>query len=108
MEDIIKDLKLYIEVLFDEDEEVNDNLLSLLCKKSVDTVCHIRYGNEFTEEQKKTAIEQYESKIFELTLYRYLKMGAEFEKTHASNGTQISYNSESDILKGIVPLAKII
>lgn len=108
MEDIIIDLKLYIEVLFDGEEEVNDNLLSLLCKKSVDTVCQTRYGNEYTEEQKSKAIEQYNTKIFDLTLYRYLKMGAEFEKTHASNGTNISYQSESDILKGIVPLAKII
>lgn len=108
MEKIIADVKLYIEVLFDGDEEINDNLLSLLCKKSVDTVCHIRYGNEYTEEQKQTAIEQYEYKIFDLTLYRYLKMGAEFEKTHSSNGTSISYQSESDILKGIVPLAKLI
>lgn len=108
MEDIIKDLKLYIEVLFDKDEEINDKLLSLLCKKSIDTVCNVRYGNKYTDEQRNTAIEQYNTKIFELTLYRYLKMGAEFEKTHASNGTQISYNSESDILKGIVPLAKII
>lgn len=108
MENIIADVKLYIEVLFDEDEEINDKLLSLLCKKSVDTVCHIRYGNEYTEEQKQKAIEQYNTNIFELTLYRYLKMGAEFEKQHSSNGTSITYNSESDILKGIVPLAKLI
>ena len=53
MENIIADVKLYIEVLFDEDEEINDKLLSLLCKKSVETVCHIRYGNEYTEEQKQ-------------------------------------------------------
>lgn len=108
IEKIIEDVKLYITVLFDEEEEVNDNLLSLLCNKSVDTVSQVRYGNGYTEEQKQTAIEQYESKIFDLTLYRYLKMGAEFEKQHSSNGTVISYQSESDILKGIVPLAKLI
>lgn len=108
MENIIADVKLYIEVLLDGDEEINDKFLSLLCKKSVDTVCHIRYGNEYTEEQKQKAIEQYNTNIFELTLYRYLKMGAEFEKQHSSNGTSITYNSESDILKGIVPLAKLI
>ena len=108
MEKIIEDLKLYIEVLFDKEEEINNNLLSLLVEKSVNTVCNIRYGNTFTDEQKDKAIEQYNNKIFDLTLYRYLKMGAEFEKTHASNGTTITYQSESDILKGIVPLAKII
>ena len=108
MDQIIEDLKLYINVLFDEEEEINDNLLSLLCKKSVDTVCQTRYGNTFTDEQKDKAIEQYNTQIFDLTLYRYLTMGAEFEKQHSSNGTTISYRSESDILKGIVPLAKII
>ena len=108
MEDIIKDLKLYINVLFDEEEEINDNLLSLLCRKSIDTVCQTRYGNVYSEEQKQTAIEQYNTQVFDLTLYRYLKMGAEFEKQHSSNGTSISYQSESDILKGIVPLAKLI
>lgn len=107
MEGIVEDLKLYIEVLFDGDEEVNDKLLSLLCKKSVETVCQVRYGNEITDEQREIAIEQYNNKIFDLTLYRYLTMGAEFEKSHASNGTSVSYRSESEILKGIVPLAKI-
>lgn len=113
MEQIIADLKLYIDAISDSvsdadnEDGVSDNVLSLLVRKAIDTVCHVRYGNEYTEEQRQIAIEQFEDVIFDLALYRYTKMGAEFESSHESNGTKVNYNSESHILKRIVPLAKI-
>lgn len=113
MEQIIADLKLYIEAISDSvsdadnEDGVSDNVLSLLVRKAIESVCKVRYGNEYTDTERQKAIEQFEDVIFDLALYRYTKMGAEFESSHESNGTKVNYNSESHILKRIVPLAKI-
>ena len=101
--EILADVSTY---LGDEVGDTDKPFLLILIKQVVRKVCNKRYPFGYTDIQREKAIEKYRTEIFDGTIYRWAKDGAEGESSHNENGISRAYEKEDDIYFDVVPMAK--
>jgi hypothetical protein len=65
-----------------------------------------KYPSYYTEEQINADLYSYYSKIRNIALYDYNKIGAEFEEGHNENSVNRTWEKRNSLFSGVIPLTR--
>ena len=103
----LEDLKIYLKITDDSE----DDLLSLLLSKAENKVLNKRYPYGYSDEEKEKALEKYSDIVLDIAVYLYNKQGAEGQTAHSENGISRSYENAGipdSFVQDIIPVAKLV
>lgn len=95
----------------DNMEEEDENSLMICINRAIRQYKSKRnFPSDFSEERIESEMELHHACIFDLALFFYFRMGAEYQTTHIENTVHRGYQSENMIflIHGVFPYAKII
>ena len=101
------------EELLDEIGISDDDTLSQkqLLSKVKDAIREIRttrdYPDSYTEDKSASDLNRYFSNIKGLARYDYNQIGAEGETSHSGNGESRTWKDRTELLIGVIPLARV-
>ena len=102
----LEDLKIYLKITDDSE----DDLLSLLLSKAENKVLNKRYPYGYSDEEKEKALEKYSDIVLDIAVYLHNKQGAEGQTVHNENGIDRSYENAGipdSFVQDIIPVAKL-
>lgn len=91
-------------------DESEDELLSLLLGMAENKVLNKRFPFGYTEEQSALALNTYSDIVLDISVYLYNKRGAEGQTGHSENGINRSYEKAGipdSFVADIVPMCKV-
>ena len=84
----------------------NADKLAIKVNSAIRTVKQIRkYPADYTDDMITADMSRFYDVCYQLALARYNRIGADLEESHSENGLNISYVSEGEILKSVLPIA---
>ena len=107
LKNLVSDLISYFNT---ECADENESLFTLCAKRAINSFRTLRgYPKSFKEDSINKDMENYYYCLFDLAVYWYSKIGAEYENSHSENGTSRSWSSEKEIYAahGVVPFANV-
>lgn len=108
LEEIFEELKA--ELLETEGDKFNETLLRSKIKsayRSIQSAAEL-YTEEMSEASIEREMEKYYSNVYELSLYRYNKVGAEGLTQYSQDGVSQHYEDEKELYHGVRPYVKIV
>lgn len=100
-----------VQYLNEEDmEEQDENSLNVCIDRAIRLYKSKRnYPSSFSEDAIEKDMEEHHACIFDLALFFFFKMGAEYQTTHIENTIHRGYQSENMIfiIHGVFPYAKM-
>ena len=103
----LENLKIYLKIT----DDTEDDLLSLFLSLAEKKVLNKRYPFGYTDEEKATAIEKYSDVVMDIAIFLYNKQGAEGQTAHSENGISRSYENAGipdSFVQDIIPVAKLV
>ena len=102
--EIMEDLKAELSL----DPTFNETLLLPKVKNALREVKRARkYPSYYTEEQIQSDMYDYFSNIWNIALYDYNQIGAEYEESHSENSVSRSFVERDKLFAGIIPLSRL-
>lgn len=66
-----------------------------------------RYPGNYTQEMIDADMENYYINIWNIALYDYSKIGAEFQESHSENSVARTWQDRNELFAGILPIARL-
>lgn len=93
--------------MYSGEPSFNEDKIAVIVRKVVSEVIKARRYKEakYTDEQIDNDLMNYQSQIYNLAEYDFLKFGASHETSHSENSISRTWTERSKLFVGIIPLS---
>lgn len=104
IDEITEELKIELK----DEPNLDDQLLTSKVKSAYREVKAARkYPTFYNDAMIEKDMENFYSQIKALTMYDYLKIGAEGQDQYSADGENIKYSDRNAIFDGVLPIARV-
>lgn len=91
-----------------KDEDFEESVLEAKVSQAIREVKAARkHPSNYTDEMIARDLERYYSNVYNIALYEYNQVGADFQSGHSENGVNRTYSDREKLFYGIIPIATL-